>query len=449
MLDWTKHVIWWHVYPLGFTGAEGSAADAPHPVPRLRALEPWLGYLLDLGCNGLALGPVFASGTHGYDTTDHFRVDPRLGTSDDLRWLLDTCRERGVHVLLDGVFNHVGRDFPQFRDVLEHRGASRWANWFDLDLEAGGPDGFGYRDFEGHHELVALNHAEPEVIDHITTVMNHWLDVGASGWRLDAAYAIPQDALRAISDAVHAEHPDAWLVGEVIHGDYPSFVRTGGLDSVTQYELWKAIWSSLNDRNLFELAWALQRHDALLHDLVPLTFVGNHDVTRLASRLADPELLGHALAVLFGVAGVPAVYYGDEQAFRGVKEDRAGGDDAVRPAFPETTEGLAPHGWPVYRTHQELIGMRRRNAWLTGARTAVDHVANEQLAFTSRSGDGEVSVLLNLADREHRFDPRGDAQVLASSGSGGDPWLLAPRSWAVLAGSDKSGGTVSTATDQF
>jgi cyclomaltodextrinase len=432
MHDWTQHVIWWHVYPLGFTGAERSVAEAPHPVPRLRALEPWLDYLLDLGCNGLALGPVFASGSHGYDTIDHFRVDPRLGTADDLGWLFDACRDRGVHVLLDGVFNHVGRGFPQFQDVLEHRGASRWATWFDLDLDAGGPDGFGYRDFEGHHELVALNHGEPEVIEHITSVMNHWLEAGASGWRLDAAYAIPQKALRDITDAVHAAHPTAWLVGEVIHGDYTSFVEGGGLDSVTQYELWKAVWSSLNDRNLFELAWTLERHDGLLDHFVPLTFVGNHDVTRIASRLTDPGLLGHALAVLFGVAGVPAVYYGDEQAFRGVKEDRPGGDDAVRPAFPATPDALAPHGLPVFRTHQELIGVRRRNAWLTGAHITVDHVANEQLAFTSRTSEGEVCVLLNLADREHRFAGRGRGEMLAAGDDGADPWVVPARSWALV-----------------
>jgi cyclomaltodextrinase / maltogenic alpha-amylase / neopullulanase len=430
--DWTEHVIWWQVYPLGFTGAERTAAEAgPAPVSRLRALEPWLDYLLSLGCNGLALGPVFASRTHGYDTTDHYRVDPRLGTEDDLRWLLATCRDRGVHVLLDGVFNHVGRDFPQFRDVLEHGPSSRWAHWFDLDPAAGGPDGFGYRDFEGHHELVALNHGEPEVLEHITAVMNHWLDAGASGWRLDAAYAMPVAALRTVTDGVRARHPDAWLVGEVIHGDYTSFVRESGLHSVTQYELWKALWSALNDRNLFELAWALERHDALLDGFAPLTFVGNHDVTRLASKLDDPGLVGHALAVLFGVGGVPSVYYGDEQAFRGVKEDRVGGDDAVRPAFPASPSELAPHGQEVFRAHQELIGVRRRDAWLHRARTKVEHLANEQLAFTSEADGREVTVLLNTADREHRFPARGEAEVLAGT-SGGDPWLVPARSWRVL-----------------
>jgi len=433
MNGWTEHVIWWHVYPLGFTGAEREAVEAA-PVPRLRGMEPWLDYLLDLGCNGLALGPVFASSTHGYDTVDHFRVDPRLGTDDDLRWLFDACRSRGIHVLLDGVFHHVGRDFAPFRDVLERGTASRWARWFHLDPTADGPDGFGYRDFEGHRELVALNHAEPEVLEHIVSVMDHWLDAGASGWRLDAAYAIPQQALREISDAVRARHPDAWLVGEVIHGDYAAFVREGGLDSVTQYELWKAVWSSFNDRNLFELAWALERHDGFTGEFPPSTFVGNHDVTRIASRLDDADLLGHALAVLFGVAGVPSVYYGDEQAFRGVKEERAGGDDAVRPAFPTTPDELAPLGWPVFHVHQELIGVRRRHPWLTGARTSVDDVANEQLAFTSRAGDQAVTVLLNLADREHRFDGDGAPAVLAASAESADPWLLPPASWRILAG---------------
>jgi glycosidase len=433
--DWTQHVIWWHVYPLGFTGAEPSAAAAgPRPVPRLRAFEPWLDYLLDLGCNGLALGPVFASGTHGYDTIDHLRVDQRLGTDDDLLWLFDTCRAKGVHVLLDGVFNHVGRDFPAFRDVLEHGVESRFARWFELDGAAvGEPDGFGYRTFEGHRELVALNHAEPGVTDHVVEVMRHWLDAGASGWRLDAAYAIPTAALRRISDAVHATHPDAWLVGEVIHGDYGAVVRDGGLDSVTQYELWKAVWSSFNDRNLFELAWALERHDGFTGTFVPLTFVGNHDVTRIASRLDDPELLGHALAVLFGVAGVPAVYYGDEQAFRGVKEERAGGDDAVRPPFPATPDELAPYGRPVFRTHQELIGVRRRHHWLTGASTTVDHVANEQIAITSESGGRRVVVLLNIGDREHRFPAAAPAEVLAPAGTAGDPWHVPARSWRLLA----------------
>jgi cyclomaltodextrinase / maltogenic alpha-amylase / neopullulanase len=231
---------------------------------------------------------------------------------------------------------------------------------------------------------------------------------------------------------VRAAHPDAYLVGEVIHGDYAGFVAESGIDAVTQYELWKAIWSSLNDRNLFELSAALERHDALLDAFVPLTFVGNHDVTRIASRLTDDRHLPHALVVLFTVAGTPAVYAGDEQAFRGVKEDRAGGDDAVRPAFPDGPADLAPDGWPTYRLHQELIGLRRRHPWLHRARTRMVELANEHACYEVRDGDRALLVALNLADAPAELPASGT--VLAGQADvRGDRAVLPAHGWAVLA----------------
>ena len=161
--------------------------------------------------------------------------------------------------------------------------------------------------------------------------MTYWLDRGAAGWRLDAAYAVPASFWSKVVPRVRESHPGAWFVGEMIHGDYAAYASDSGLDSVTQYELWKAIWSSLNDRNFFELAWALGRHNRVLDGVMPQTFTGNHDVTRLASQLTDERHFGHALAVLLTVGGIPGIYYGDEQAFRGIKEERAGGDDEIRP----------------------------------------------------------------------------------------------------------------------
>jgi glycosidase len=237
---------------------------------------------------------------------------------------------------------------------------------------------------------------------------------------------------------VRRDHPDAWFVGEMIHGDYAGYIESSGLDSITQYELWKAIWSSLNDRNFFELAWALDRHNRLLDDFVPQTFVGNHDVTRLATRLHDSRHLPHALAVLFAVGGVPSVYYGDEQGFHGLKEDRVGGDDAIRPAFPDRPEGLAPDGWPLYRTHQRLIGLRRRNPALVTARTVVDHVTNESIVLRSCSADStsEVIVLLNVHDGPYRF-PVDATGLTVTDGpdpgaSADDPLLVPGNSWSVL-----------------
>ncbi|SER01069.1 cyclomaltodextrinase [Lentzea xinjiangensis] len=441
MADWIRHAVWWHLYPLGFVGAPAQAdAGAPVAEHRLSRIEGWLDYAVELGASGLALGPVFASHTHGYDTVDHFRVDPRLGDDRDFDALVAAAHGRGLRVLLDGVFNHVGRGFPAFAEVLRRGPAAPTASWFHLTWPQAWQPGTEpeYATFEGHHGLVALNHGEPAVAEHVAAVMEHWLDRGADGWRLDAAYAVPPEFWAEVLPRVRAAHPGAYVVGEVIHGDYAEIVAASGMDSVTQYELWKAIWSSLNDVNLFELAWALDRHNDLLASFAPLTFVGNHDVTRLASRLHDERHLPHALAVLFTVGGTPAVYAGDEQAFRGVKEDRAGGDDAVRPEFPPAPDGLAPHGWDTYRLHQHLIGLRRRHPWLHRARTRTLHLANGQLCLEVRGEDARLVLALSLDDHTTELPApevtsvhAGTAELLRP-GRPDAAVRLQPHGWAVL-----------------
>ncbi|WP_222195887.1 alpha-amylase family glycosyl hydrolase [Modestobacter italicus] len=435
MPDWVQDAVWWHVYPLGFVGAEREATDVV--THRLDRLTAWLDYAVELGANGLALGPVFASSTHGYDTVDHGRIDPRLGDDADFDELVAAAHDRGLRVLLDGVFNHVGREHPAFQAVVDRGPDAPSAAWFRLRWPDGWEPGVvpEYDTFEGHGQLVALDHSAPVVADWVTEVMTHWLDRGADGWRLDAAYAVPTSFWATVLPRVRERHPDAYLVGEVIHGDYAQVVRESTMDAVTQYELWKAIWSSLNDGNLHELAHALGRHDGFLDTFVPLTFVGNHDVTRIASRLDDARHLPHALAVLFTVGGTPSVYAGDEQAFTGVKEDRAGGDDAVRPPFPDSPAELAPFGEPTRRLHQELIGLRRRHRWLHTARTAPLHRDNRQFSYAV-SGEGQrLVVALNLADTEATVPAAGAGEVLAGQATvRRDAVLLEPHGWAVLAG---------------
>jgi cyclomaltodextrinase / maltogenic alpha-amylase / neopullulanase len=410
--------VWWHVYPLGFVGAE-RAHDPAAPIRhRLDRLHAWLDYAVDLGATGLLLGPIFAASTHGYDTLDHFRIDPRLGDEGDFAALADAVHARGLRLLLDGVFNHVGRDHPAFREVLRDGPGAPHAPWFKLTWPGPGagdtePD---YACFEGHRQLVALDHDHPAVADHVASVMTHWLARGADGWRLDAAYAVPRRFWARVLPRVRAAHPDAYLVGEVIHGDYAGFVRETGMDAVTQYELWKAIWSALNDRNFFELAHALDRHDAMLAAFVPLTFVGNHDVTRIASVLADMRHLPHALAILLFCAGTPCLYAGDEQAFEGVKEHRAGGDDAVRPPFPARPSDLPPSGWSTFRLVQALIALRRRDPWLCTARAKRVHLTNEQFVVAAQDGSRCLSLALNVGDTATVVPVPGATTVAAGGG---------------------------------
>ena len=247
-------------------------------------------------------------------------------------------------------------------------------------------------------DIVTLNHGSPVVVDFVVDVMCHWLERGADGWRLDAAYAIPAGFWAQVLPRVRERFPQAYIVGEMIHGDYVAYVQEAGLDSVTEYELWKAIWSSLNDRNFHELTWTLGRHNGFLEHYVPLTFLGNHDVTRIASKLTDEQHYPHALAILMTVGGTPSIYAGDEQGFRGIKEDRPGGDDEVRQAFPEHPADLAPFGEGWFRMHQELIGLRRRHPWLERARTDVYHVTDDQIAYRSHGEGGALLVGLNVGD---------------------------------------------------
>ena len=365
MLDQT---IWWHVYPLTATGAPiREEKDTAH---RLRSLEPWLDYLVELGCNGLLLGPIFESATHGYDTLDHYRIDSRLGDDADFDWLIAACRDRGINVMLDGVFNHVSRSHP----------------WVEEGLA-------GDTDWEGHGELATLHHSDPRVQDHVADIMCHWLRRGIAGWRLDVAYSVPPEFWRAVLAHVREEFPDAFFMGEVIHGDYADIAQSGTLDAVTQYELWKAIWSSINDTNFWELDHALSRHRDL--PILTNTFIGNHDVDRIASKVGhDGAVL--ALAILMTVPGMPSIYYGDEQGFTGVRTEGFEADDAVRPVLPSDPSELSELGWWLYREHQALIGLRRRHPWLVHADLEVLDKTNETISYRVSSGDQSLQVDLWL-----------------------------------------------------
>lgn len=416
MSPWVEHCIFWHVFPLRFLGAEPTRlpADAPtqHRLPRL---EPWLDYLIDLGASGLLLGPIFESESHGYDTVDYGTIDRRLGDEADFAALVEAAHRRGIRVVLDGVFNHVGREFAAFQQVLQEGEGSTSADLFHLywNGDAEEPD---YEHFEGHRRLVTLNHSSPAVVDLVADVMSQWLARGADGWRLDAAYAVPPAFWASVLPRVRERHPDAYVAGEVIHGDYATIVADSGFDAITQYELWKAAWSSINDHNLHELAWTLKRHDDLLATFVPMTFLGNHDVTRIATKIEDPRHLAHALVVLFTVGGTPSVYSGDEQGFRGTKWDRPGGDDEVRPAFPDSPSELSGLGAPILNLHKQLIALRRQQPWLHHARLVVEHVTNDQIVYRCSEGERSLLVGLNLATSPARLPTPHAGDVLAGGG---------------------------------
>ena len=387
---WVDHLIGWHVYPLGFVGAP-ARLESQEVSHRLAHLGAWLDHAVALGCSSLALGPVFSSASHGYDTLDYFTIDPRLGDDDDFDHLLQAAHARGLSVLLDGVFNHVSRRNRIVQDAQSagpDSDAGRMVRWCAGRLDV----------FEGHSDLVALNHDNPAVREHVTRIMNYWCGRGVDGWRLDAAYSGNPEFWAAVLPSVREKYPDVWIFGEVIHGDYASIVRASGMDSVTQYELWKGIWSSIESRNFFELDHALGRHNEFSDAFTPMTFVGNHDVTRIASRVGqDGAVL--ATAILATIGGIPLIYYGDELAYRGVKEERFGGDDDIRPVFPASPADLSNLGADTLRAHQSLLGLRRRHPWLVDARTESLDLTNERYVYrTGVPGVEPLIVELDVRD---------------------------------------------------
>ena len=387
---WVDHLIGWHVYPLGFVGAP-ARLESQEVSHRLAHLGAWLDHAVALGCSSLALGPVFSSASHGYDTLDYFTIDPRLGDDDDFDHLLQAAHARGLSVLLDGVFNHVSRRIRIVQDAQSagpDSDAGRMVRWCAGRLDV----------FEGHSDLVALNHDNPAVREHVTRIMNYWCGRGVDGWRLDAAYSVNPEFWAAVLPSVREKYPDVWIFGEVIHGDYASIVRASGMDSVTQYELWKGIWSSIESRNFFELDHALGRHNEFSDAFTPMTFVGNHDVTRIASRVGqDGAVL--ATAILATIGGIPLIYYGDELAYRGVKEERFGGDDDIRPVFPASPADLSNLGADTLRAHQSLLGLRRRHPWLVDARTESLDLTNERYVYrTGVPGVEPLIVELDVRD---------------------------------------------------
>ena len=333
---WFDNSVIYQIYPLGLCGAprDNDGVNAH----RILKLLDWVEHIRKTGADTLLLNPVFESDCHGYDTRDYRTVDCRLGTNEDLKTVCDAFHQAGIRVMLDGVFNHVGRGFWAFRDVQQKKWESPYKDWFRLSFDGNSHynDGFWYEGWEGHYELVKLNLQNPEVVRHQFDAIRFWVEqFGIDGLRLDVAYCLSEDYLRQLRSFTNSLKPDFVLMGETLHGDYNRWMNDGMCHSVTNYECYKGLWSSFNSMNLFEIGHSLQRQFGpeqwtLYKGKHLLSFLDNHDVTRIASMLNDPHHLIPAYGLLFGMPGVPALYYGSEWGIQGRKDQ---GDDALRPAL--------------------------------------------------------------------------------------------------------------------
>ena len=340
---WAYESVFYQIYPLGFCGApfenDGNAQS------RILKMIDWIPHIQKLGANAIYFSPIFESDTHGYNTRDYRKIDVRLGTNDDFKQVVNKLHEAGIRVVLDGVFNHVGRGFFAFRDVQEHRQNSRYCSWFHLSFDGNSNynDGFWYEGWEGNYDLVKLNLQNEEVVQYLLESVDMWIrEFGIDGIRLDVAYCLDHNFVRRLRSFCDSKKENFFLVGEMLHGDYKVLVNDEMLHSATNYECYKGLYSSFNSMNMFEINHSLLRQFGpenwtLYRGKHLLSFVDNHDVTRIASILSNEKHLPLIYALLFGMPGVPCVYYGSEW---GTKADKSQGDPALRPCFdkPQWTE---------------------------------------------------------------------------------------------------------------
>ena len=338
---WAEESVFYQIYTLGFCGAPYNNEQDPEEEishHRIRKVSEWIPHIKKLGANAVYFCPLFSSDTHGYNTRNYMKIDERLGTNEDFREICRELHENGIRIVLDGVFNHVGRGFTQFQDVLKNRERSRYKDWFHIDFWGNSHynDGLWYEGWEGNYDLVKLNLRNEEVISYIFEAVRYWVEYfDIDGLRLDVAYCLDRDFVRRLRTFTDGLKDDFWLVGEILGGDYKVIMGDGKLHSATNYECYKGLHSSFNSMNMFEIVHSLIRQFGsdpwtLYNGYHLLSFVDNHDVTRAVTILKDKNHLPLLYALCFGMPGIPCIYYGSEW---GEKGDKKNGDPSLRPCF--------------------------------------------------------------------------------------------------------------------
>ncbi len=400
MSTWYEQAIFYHMYPLGMTGAP-KTNEQTEVTDRFKELDQWIPHIRSLGCNAIYIGPLFESSSHGYDTRDYKLVDRRLGTNEDFRDFTKLCHENGIKVVVDGVFNHTGREFFAFKDIQEKKWDSPYKDWYkgvNFGWQSPFGDPFGYEAWQGHFELPCLNLYNQQVKDYLFDVIRFWVDeFDIDGIRLDCANILDFNFMKEMRAKTVSMKPDFWLMGEVIHGDYSRWVNPEMLHSVTNYELHKSIYSGFNDHNFFEIAHNVRRLEAIGRQLY--TFLDNHDEDRIASKLRVKEHLYPVYTCLMTLPGIPSIYYGGEWGTEGKRTSTC--DDDLRPCIlaekiPELdcklTDFISRLG-KIHEENEELHTGKYQELLLTNRQYAYARWGNNSLIITALNNDDNEATL--------------------------------------------------------
>ncbi len=407
-MAWYDEAIFYHIYPIGLTDAPKNN-NYEAPVSRIRGIFPWISHIKELGCNALYIGPLFESAGHGYETTDYRKLDSRLGTNEDLKDFVSECHKLGIKVILDGVFNHTGRDFFAFRDILKNRENSSYKDWYNVNFFGNNEynDGFSYDNWGGHNLLVKLNQHNNEVRQYIFETIRFWVrEFDIDGIRLDAADVLDFSYMQAIRQVANEVKPDFWLLGEVIHGEYSRWVNGNTLHSVTNYHLHKALFSGHNDHNYFEIAHTVKRLNDMAGGLKLYNFTDNHDVERIYTKLDNKKHYIPVHILLYTLPGIPSIYYGSEFAIEGKKE--YGSDFSLRPHLSYDDYKDAIKNNPYTSLIATLGKIRNDNKALSYGDYRELLLTNCQYVFSRKIDGQSVIVCVNNSDEDKEVTVKAD-----------------------------------------
>ncbi len=426
---WLQDAIFYQIFPDRF--ANGDKDNDPPNAQKwgappniwdfqggdLRGIIKRFDYLLDLGINAIYLNPIFAAtSTHRYNTSDYYKIDPKLGGLLDFHALIDLAHRNNVRVVIDGVFNHCGRGFFAFADLLENEEHSAYKDWFrvyNFPLDAYTPgDALHYDGWWKYKSLPKFNTDNPEVRRYIMGVARYWIERGADGWRLDVPNEINDDAFwDEFRHVVKSANRDACLIGE-IWGVDPRWANDTHFDGLMHYPVKDALLALLTGKNdisqfaeKVEGFFKIYPRENIFSMYVPLD---SHDTERFITLMgSDLKKLKLAFLFIFGYPGAPAIYYGDEVGLEGGK------DPDSRRAFP-----WDPEDWKgdLRPWMQNLIAVRKGRASLRRgeyARIMVDEL-NGVYAFARALGEEKTLIALNVSSKT--VDVQIPAQALWRNG---------------------------------
>ena len=397
-IPWYDKAVFYHIYPLGLCGCahENTGVSESH----FDKLNEWAMHAKKIGCTAIYIGPLFESVGHGYETTDYRLVDRRIGTNEDFKKFVKNCHDNGVKVVVDGVFNHTGREFFAFQDIRKNREHSRYKDWYcHVNFNGNNEynDGFSYENWGGYNLLAKLNVWNPEVKNYLFDVVRFWVsEFDIDGIRLDAADVLDMGFMSELGQVTRGLKKDFWLMGEVIHGDYGRWANSDRLHSVTNYELHKGLYSGHNDHNYFEIAHTINRLDNLAKGIKLYTFVDNHDVARIYSKLNNKEHMYDVTMLLYTVPGIPSIYYGSEFAVEGKKEK--GSDWNLRPCLELKDYRGYYENNELLKLIMKLGALKKRYREFTEGRYEQVVLTNRQYAFARKLDNSAAVVALNNDD---------------------------------------------------